>query len=282
MSEPVQRRTLSGRAEVPSQARASRLHSSVAGMLSLCGAVSLLLLAAAAPVQAATDGQTRYSIESAKAVSNLLLDIAQAGERLVAAGDRGHILYSDDDGASWTQAKVPTRQLLTAIDFVDDKHGWAVGHDALILATYGDVGAKVSAALDGAIAAAGADPRDRLRACLQANLRPPVLDPDLLATWIAFWSLVKSDPAIAAVHADVYRGTRAQLEALLGDAAPGLSRAQRRIAAISLTALVDGLWLELCLDRSTFSPEEAQAMVESAMLQCLEAKDDPVDQSDRP
>lgn len=156
------------------------------------------------------------------------------------------------------------------------------GVDALILATYVDVGAKVSAALDAAIATAGADPRDRLRACLQANLRPPVLDPDLLATWIAFWSLVKSDPAIAAVYADVYRGTRAQLEALLGDAAPHLSRAQRRIAAISLTALVDGLWLELCLDRSTFSPEEAQAMVESAMLQCLEAKDDPVDQSDRP
>jgi len=104
-------------------------------MLSLCGAFSLLLLAASAPAQAATDGQARYSIESAKAVSNLLLDITQAGERLVAAGDRGHILYSDDGGASWMQAKVPTRQLLTAIDFVDDKHGWAVGHDALILAT---------------------------------------------------------------------------------------------------------------------------------------------------
>ncbi len=135
MSEPVQRRTLSGRAVVPCQARASRLHSSVAGMLSLCGAFSLLLLAASAPAHAATDGQARYSIESAKAVSNLLLDITQAGERLVAAGDRGHILYSDDGGASWMQAKVPTRQLLTAIDFVDDKHGWAVGHDALILAT---------------------------------------------------------------------------------------------------------------------------------------------------
>lgn len=135
MSEPVQRRTLSGRAVVPCQARASRLHSSVAGMLSLCGAFSLLLLAASAPAQAATDGQARYSIESAKAVSNLLLDITQAGERLVAAGDRGHILYSDDGGASWMQAKVPTRQLLTGIDFVDDKHGWAVGHDALILAT---------------------------------------------------------------------------------------------------------------------------------------------------
>ena len=153
------------------------------------------------------------------------------------------------------------------------------GVDALILATYGDVGAKVSAALDGAIAAAGADPRDRLRACLQANLRPPVLDPDLLATWIAFWSLVTSDPAIAAVHADVYRGTRHQLETLLGEAAPQLSQAQKRIAAISLTALVDGLWLELCLDRSSFTAEEAQAMAESAMMQWLGANDEQVDKS---
>ncbi|WP_311268571.1 transcriptional regulator BetI [Sphingobium sp. WCS2017Hpa-17] len=144
------------------------------------------------------------------------------------------------------------------------------GVDALILATYADVGTRVSAALDAAIDAAGDDPRDRLRACLQANFREPILDPDLLATWIAFWSLVKSDPAIAAVHADVYGGTRAQLEALLQAAAPALSSSQTRIAAISLSALVDGLWLELCLDRSTFSPEEAQAMVEDAMGKLLQ------------
>lgn len=144
------------------------------------------------------------------------------------------------------------------------------GVDALILATYADVGTRVSAALDAAVEAAGDDPRDRLRACLQANFREPILDPDLLATWIAFWSLVKSDPAIAAVHADVYGGTRAQLETLLQAAAPALSPSQSRIAAISLSALVDGLWLELCLDRSTFSPEEAQAMVEDAMGKALQ------------
>ena len=54
---------------------------------------------------------------------------------MVAVGDRGHILYSDDQGKTWTQAKVPSRQLLTAVYFVDDKHGWAVGHDAQILAS---------------------------------------------------------------------------------------------------------------------------------------------------
>lgn len=143
------------------------------------------------------------------------------------------------------------------------------GVDALILATYAEVGAKVSAALDAAIEAAGDDPRDQLSACLQANFKAPILDPDLLATWIAFWSLVKSDAQIAAIHADVYGGSRAQMESLLRAAAPAMSEAQARIAAISLTALVDGLWLELCLDRSAFSPEEAQAMVEKAMQQAI-------------
>ena len=139
------------------------------------------------------------------------------------------------------------------------------GVDALILATYRDVGGKVSAALDAAVDAAGDDPRDRLRACLHANFLMPVLDPDLLATWIAFWSLVKSDPRMASAHAEVYRGARVQLEELLQAAAPHLQQAQVRIAAISLIALVDGLWLELCLDRSAFSPEEAKAMVSDAM-----------------
>lgn len=139
------------------------------------------------------------------------------------------------------------------------------GVDALILATYADVGMRVSAAVDAAVEAAGGDARGRLRACLQANFCAPILDPDLLATWIAFWSLVKSDTRIAAIHADVYGGSRAQLEQLLHAAAPAIRPAQARIAAISLTALVDGLWLELCLDRSTFSPEEAQAIVEQAM-----------------
>lgn len=102
-------------------------------MLSAC---SLLTLLWGGPLQAqSADPQVRYSIESPKASTHLLLDVAYAGERLVVAGDHGHILYSDDGGASWTQAKVPTRQLLTAIYFVDDQHGWAVGHDALILAT---------------------------------------------------------------------------------------------------------------------------------------------------
>ena len=84
-------------------------------------------------VEAAASEPQVYSTESAKAEKSLLLDVTHAGNRLVAVGDRGHILFSDDQGKSWTQSKVPTRQLLTAVYFVDDKRGWAVGHDAQIL-----------------------------------------------------------------------------------------------------------------------------------------------------
>ncbi|MHC8320635.1 WD40/YVTN/BNR-like repeat-containing protein [Pseudomonas sp. GB2N2] len=95
-----------------------------------CAVLSAPVLAAAAPAS-----DVVYAVESAKASKSLMLDVVHAGKRLVAVGDRGHILYSDDQGVTWTQAKVPTRQLLTSVSFVDDKHGWAVGHDAQILAS---------------------------------------------------------------------------------------------------------------------------------------------------
>lgn len=65
----------------------------------------------------------------------LLVDAVHLGNRVVAVGDRGYILLSDDNGAKWTRAKAPAAPLLTALEFVDAKAGWAVGHDAVILAT---------------------------------------------------------------------------------------------------------------------------------------------------
>lgn len=135
------------------------------------------------------------------------------------------------------------------------------GVDALILATYRDVCARVAHALEQAVAQAGDDPRARLRAHILANFRAPVLDTDLLATWIAFWSLVRSNPAMSAVHAEMYGAGRMRMEALLQEAVPAMTAAQVRLAAIGLTALVDGLWLELCLDPSNFSASEADRIL---------------------
>jgi len=69
------------------------------------------------------------------ASQSLLLDISAAGQRLVAAGEYGHILFSDDGGTSWRQASVPSTRMLTSVFFIDSRRGWAVGHDGLILAS---------------------------------------------------------------------------------------------------------------------------------------------------
>lgn len=98
-------------------------------------AVSLLavvFLSGAAFVQAA---EPAAAIPSIKAHKSLLLDVASAGKRLVAVGERGHILLSDDQGKTWRQVAVPVRSLLAAVYFIDEKQGWAVGHDSVVLAT---------------------------------------------------------------------------------------------------------------------------------------------------
>ena len=94
----------------------------------LAGLIAATCLSAGATAQ---DG----SVAAPLAPSSLLLDIARAGDRLVAVGERGHILLSDDSGVTWRQVSVPTRATLTAISFVDPDTGWAVGHDAVVLRT---------------------------------------------------------------------------------------------------------------------------------------------------
>ncbi|WP_281646207.1 YCF48-related protein [Parendozoicomonas sp. Alg238-R29] len=69
---------------------------------------------------------------SEKVLSSLFNDIERVGssQRLVAVGDRGYVLWSDDMGKEWKQTQTPSDVLLTAVDFPSDDTGYAVGHDA--------------------------------------------------------------------------------------------------------------------------------------------------------
>lgn len=92
---------------------------------------SLLSPLAAASAPYAADGPARIRPLAARGV---LLDIALAGSRLVAVGERGHVLLSDDQGKTWRQAReVPTRSTLTALHATDERQLWATGHGGLIL-----------------------------------------------------------------------------------------------------------------------------------------------------
>lgn len=76
----------------------------------------------------------RPAMPAPLAETSLLLDLTRAGDRWVAVGSRGHVLLSGD-GLVWRQAPVPVDVMLTAVTFVDEDRGWAVGHDGVILAS---------------------------------------------------------------------------------------------------------------------------------------------------
>jgi len=132
------------------------------------------------------------------------------------------------------------------------------GIDELIVATYAHVGEQVAAVLNQAIDHAAGGPEAKLRAFIDASFKPPVLDRDLLAVWLSFWSLVRRDPGVRKIHKQVYVDYRARLEALIGTIAKERKfRIDVHLAALALTAMLDGLWLELCLDPTTFATTDA-------------------------
>ena len=91
------------------------------------------------------------SLATDRAHQSLLLDITRVGSRLVAVGAHGHIVYSDDSGKSWVQARTPSSVTLTAVYFPSATKGWAVGHDGLILHT-SDAGESWVKQFDGYLA----------------------------------------------------------------------------------------------------------------------------------
>ncbi|MNB82591.1 Ycf48-like protein precursor [compost metagenome] len=92
------------------------------------------------------------SVLSTQASHATLLSIARAGERLVAVGERGVVVLSDDSGRTWRQVQVPVSSTLTAVQFVNSRQGWAVGHSGVILHS-GDAGQSWTLQLDGRRAA---------------------------------------------------------------------------------------------------------------------------------
>jgi photosystem II stability/assembly factor-like uncharacterized protein len=97
--------------------------------------VATLLLAASGVAAESPAVLERPSLMSEKAVSAAMLAVTRAGNRLVAVGERGIALLSDDNGHSWRQVLTPVRTSLTTVTFVGEKKGWAAGHLGVILHT---------------------------------------------------------------------------------------------------------------------------------------------------
>lgn len=90
--------------------------------------------AAAPPEKPVAVAKPRPSEIMPLAQRSPMLGLVNTGKHLVAVGDRGEILVSNN-GRNWAQVQTPVRSPLTAVNFIDEMNGWAVGHDATILHT---------------------------------------------------------------------------------------------------------------------------------------------------
>jgi photosystem II stability/assembly factor-like uncharacterized protein len=113
-------------------------------MLSRVLLLPLLFLAS----QATADFVFEPATTVARSDGKQLLDIVTLGQRMLADGESGLVIYSDDGADTWLQAAVPVSTTLTAVFFIGDKTGWAVGHSGVIVHTT-DGGANWQLQFDG-------------------------------------------------------------------------------------------------------------------------------------
>ena len=101
---------------------------------------------------------------------------------------------------------------------------------------------------------------DRLNALIAMSFKPGIFNKTQLRAWLALWEALSSSPRLKSVHRARYRVYRDGLATAISDIAKDRNRDvnAKRLAQM-LIALIDGLWLEWCLDDKLMSRNEAIA-----------------------
>lgn len=134
----------------------------------------------------------------------------------------------------------------------------------LVAAAYESLALSLQGSLRRQAENQSAAPRERLSGFFRASFAPEILDPEIFNVWLVFWSMVVHSPEMRAVHDRTYDQYRSTLESLLSaiGACGDVPQFRLRPAAIALSALLDGLWVELSLSRRTFTPGDAVSLCE--------------------
>lgn len=167
-----------------------------------------------------------------------------------------------EEGAEGTSIRRICREAGVSVGLVNHHYQ---SKEALIADAYEQVSNDLLATLAEAVRATGGDARERLSAFFQASFSSVILDSGLLRAWLSFWSMTHKSELIASVHDRTYGAYLATLESLLNGLATDdpEHRLDARLAAIGLSGMLDGLWLEWCLNPSTFTPEEGARLCEA-------------------
>ncbi|WP_286776520.1 TetR family transcriptional regulator C-terminal domain-containing protein, partial [Pseudomonas sp. UBA800] len=81
----------------------------------------------------------------------------------------------------------------------------------------------------------------------------------ILTTWLGFWGAAVSSDELRALNKKLYSDYRKEVEGVFKEiAAERAVVIDAKAAALTITALIDGFWLEWALDHKAFSAKKAE------------------------
>ena len=112
----------------------------------------------------------------------------------------------------------------------------------------------------GSVDASCVEPEDRLRAMIRVSFGPTMFKQEYLGIWAGFWSAIGKSPALRKMNRELFEKDREAYQAIFEEIARKRGRRiDSRRAALTVIALIDGFWLEWCLDPKSFTAAEAEA-----------------------
>ena len=102
----------------------------------------------------------------------------------------------------------------------------------------------------------------RLAAVIDTMFQPPMFSKSSLRAWLALWGEVATNPQLKASHRKSYDAYRKAIGDALAEIAQGRKlKIDGEALAMTVIALIDGLWIEWCLDSSVVNRDSARAAV---------------------
>lgn len=133
--------------------------------------------------------------------------------------------------------------------------------EALLVETLRYLAQEYKTAWTEALERTGPEPADRLRALIDIDFHPRVCNRKKIAVWCAFWGEAKSRPTYLRLCEDLDREyfevVRDLAQQMVDEG--GYHNVDPDFVATAVTALVDGLWLNLLLQPKQFNHANARA-----------------------
>ena len=162
-------------------------------------------------------------------------------------------------GLSDTTMAAVTREARLSLGIVN-LHFQSKEH--LLVETLRFVADEYTTAWEKALANSGPSPAEKLQAVVAADFAPPVCEANKLAVWFAFWGESKSRPTYRKICAELderYDAMLIGLCAQLADEGP-YPGADPEIVATGLSAMSEGLWLDMLTNPKSMTAAQANGV----------------------